>query len=944
MTVGSLVLGVLNGMSFGLLALGVVLVYKSDRFLNLAYAQLGAVPALFLAKLVIDWGWSWWAAFAVSAVLGVVVGLVVERLLIAPLRARNRSPVSLLLMTLGVGELLLALTYIPAVGPKTDEIAIAGYPVPFHSSVTIGNVLLGGQDIVILILAPVLVLSLAGFMRFTLLGKQIRAAAANRDAARLAGVSVRRVSALTWGIAGGLSAMTAVLQAPSQGTFNAAALGPGLLLIALGAAAFGAFTSMPWALAGGLVIGVVQQLALSEFNNAGTADLVVLLSILAVVFIRGRRIGAVFATRGAVAEPAPAVRVPSLVADRWLVKRSGLVFGAFAVVVAALLPTLPGLSSEARRFELALIVMYALVAVSLCVLVGWAGQVSLGQFAIVGLGAFVTARLAPHGLSLLLILVVAGLVGTVASVAVGLPALRVPGLSLAVTSLGLAVIAPEWLFRQGWVGSKQPFGLTVTLPSLLKGVPMPSSEAGAYYLGLVLLVLTVVAMAAVRSSAPGRAILAVRDNETTAAAFGLTPAAVKLAALATSGFIAGVAGVVWAGAWHSVTATQFTPDLSMSILAAPVIGGVASLTGSAMGAVVLYALTLFVSPHLTALFGDFGQQLGFQLALGGLGVVLVMLAYPDGFAGFVQRWWTRLLERFAATIARTDAEAAPTAHVPLVVDDAVVSFGGVQALAGASIRVEAGQVVGLIGPNGAGKSTLMNVVSGTVKPTRASVRVYGKELAGLAAEYRPAFGVGRSFQDAALFAGLTVREAIQLVVDRRRRVGIVSAAARAPWARRAERDSRAEAATLVDRFGLSDWSSSLVSELSTGTRRVCDLAAQVAGRPRLLLLDEPTAGVAQRDAEAFALRLREIREELDCAVLVIEHDMALLMSICDRIYAMDGGRVIAEGTPAEIRSNPLVVASYLGTDPVAVNRSVPAPRPRSRRTTAKASTTGRKSP
>ncbi|HWC33387.1 MAG TPA: ATP-binding cassette domain-containing protein [Mycobacteriales bacterium] len=935
MTVGSLVLGVLNGMSFGLLALGVVLVYKSDRFLNVAYAQLGAAPALVLAKLVIDWGWSWWLAFAASAAIGALLGLVVERWLIAPLRARNRSPVSLLLMTLGVGELLLALTYIPALGPKTDEIAIAGYPVPFHSSLTIGNVLLGGQDIVILVLAPLLVFALAAFLRFTLLGKQIRATAANRDAARLAGVSVRRVSALTWGIAGALSAMTAVLQAPSEGTFNAAALGPGLLLVALGAAAFGAFTSMPWALAGGLVLGVAQQIALSVSNNAGTADVVVLVLILCVVVVRGRSIGAVFATRGAVAAPTPSPRVPAVVAERWVVTRSPLMFGATAVFVAALLPTLPGLQSESRRFELALIVMYALVAVSLCVLVGWAGQVSLGQFAIVGLGAFVTARLVPHGLSLLVILVIAGVVGAAASVVVGLPALRVPGLSLAVTSLGLAVIAPEWLFRQSWVGSAQPFGLTVDLPDVVRGIGMPSSEAGTYYLGLVLLVLIVAAMAAVRRSASGRAMLAVRDNEIAAASFGLTPATVKLAALATSGFIAGLAGVVWAGAWHSVTATQFTPDLSLSVLAAPVIGGVASLSGSVAGATFLYALTLFVSPHLTSLFGDFGQQIGFQLALGGAGVVVVMLAYPDGLAGFAQRCWTRLLGRIAATVAQADADAAPTAETPLVVTNAVVSFGGVRALAGASIRVEAGEVVGLIGPNGAGKSTLMNVVSGTVRPEQASVRVFGRELAGLPAEYRPAFGVARSYQDAALFAGLTVTEAIQLAGDQGRRTGIAAAAARVPWARRAERRSRTDAVDLVERFGLSPWASATVAELSTGTRRICDLAAQVAAHPRLLLLDEPTAGVAQRDAEAFAARLRELREELDCAVLVIEHDMALLMSVCDRIYAMDGGRVIAEGTPEQIRSDPLVVASYLGTDPAAVRRTTPAPRRRARATVGK---------
>ncbi|MHB8463654.1 MAG: ABC transporter permease subunit [Acidimicrobiales bacterium] len=943
MTVGSLVLGVINGLTYGLLALGIVLVYKSNRFLNLAYAQLGAVPALLLAKLVLQWGWSWWAAFTLCIVIGAGIGWLVDRGFVSRLRARKTPAVSLLLLTVGISELLLALTYVPAFGPGGTRLYRAGYPVPLRSHLTVGSVVLGGQDILTMLLAPILVLGLACFLRYSSLGKQIRAAASNPDAARLAGVSVRRVSSVTWGLAGALSAITAILQAPSQGTFNAAALGPSLLLLALGGAAFGAFASMPWAFVGGLAIGVVQQVTLGVTKNAGTTHMVVLLLILGVVIARGRAIGRVFATGGAIVEERAPIKIPAVLVDLWLVTRRRLLVGAVALFVAVLLPMLPVFRHESTRFELSLIVVYAIVAVSLCVLVGWAGQVSLGHFALVGVGAFVTARLAQHGVSLLVILVIAGLAGAALMVTVGLPALRVPGLSLAVTSLGLAVVAPDWLFRQSWLGSAQPFGVRVRVLPVAAGLARPASHADVYYIGLAVLVVVLVALAALRRSAPGRLLVAVRDNEDAAATFGVTPATVKLTALAVSGFIAAMAGVVWAESWGSVAATQFTPDLSMAVLAAPVIGGVTSLGGSVAAAALIYAGTFFASPALSGLFGEFGHQVGFQLALGGMGIVLTLMFYPSGLAGVAQRRWEIFLDHLADAGRRGlgASAGADAVAIPLVVDGASVAFGGIHALSGASIRVDKGEIVGLIGPNGAGKSTLMHAISGTLRADSASIRVFGEEVSGLAPEYRAGLGVARSFQDARLFPGLTVTQAIQVALSNRHRVGVLAAAVKAPWVRAAEHASLEEARAMIDRLGLAPWADSLVSELSTGTRRICDLAAQAAARPRLMLLDEPTAGIAQREAEAFGPLLRRIRDELDCAILIIEHDMPLLMGLCDRVYAMDAGRVIAEGTPAEVRSDPAVIGSYLGTEPVAIARSAPAVTNRSgRRVAAGAPTNG----
>jgi ABC-type branched-subunit amino acid transport system ATPase component/ABC-type branched-subunit amino acid transport system permease subunit len=921
MTSGSLVLGLLNGAAFALLGLGIVLIYQTNRFLNLAYAQLGAAPALVLAKLVVQEGWSWWVAFPVSVAAGIGLGALVEWGLVSRLRKKTRSTVSLLLLSVGIGQLLLALTYVPALGPPQSALSISGYPVPFHAHVTIGGVVLGGADLMTCVLAPLVILGLTAFLRFSLTGTKVRAAASNADAARLAGISTSRVSLLMWGLAGGLSAITAILQAPSQGTFNAATLGPTLLLLALGAATFGAFTSIPLTLAGGVALGVIQQVTLQISGKQGDAQVVLLLVILAVVVIRGRAIGEAFSITGAgVSHPTPRP-VPAILTGHWVVTRRTQIACAVGLLGAVLLPFLPALSAESRRFQLSLITCYALVAVSLCLLVGWTGQVSLGHFALVGLGAFVTARLADEHISLLVILALAGLAGATAMVVVGVPALRVPGLSLAVTSLGLAVIAPTWLFRQPWVGTQDSFGITLDLPAPLRGLPAPTSELGVYFTGLALLVATFLFLSGVRRTALGRSLLAVRDNETAAASFGLTPAGTKLLALALSGFIAGTAGVVWAGAWHAVAPTQFTSDISLLLLAAPVIGGVTSLAGSTATTTVLFSMTFFLSPKLSGLFGDFGRQVGFQLALAGVGVVATLLLYPTGMAGFGQRLYARFLDAVAAAQERTASDAAPFRDVPLHVEGATVAFGGVQALSDASIRVGKGEIVGLIGPNGAGKSTLMNVISGTVRPDSASVRVFGTQLIGLGREYRAALGIARSFQDASLFAGLTVREALQIAADRRHRVGMLSQALRLPWARAAEAASRAEAEEVLERLGLHAWADTPTGELSTGTRRICDLAAQAVSRPAVLLLDEPTAGVAQRDAEAFGPLLRALRDELDCSILIIEHDMALLMGLCDRIYAMDGGHVLAEGTPEQVRADPRVIASYLGMSSTAIHRS-----------------------
>jgi len=286
-----------------------------------------------------------------------------------------------------------------------------------------------------------------------------------------------------------------------------------------------------------------------------------------------------------------------------------------------------------------------------------------------------------------------------------------------------------------------------------------------------------------------------------------------------------------------------------------------------------------------------------------------------------------------AAPAPADEPATPAAdELALHAHGVTVRFGGLTAVDDVAVDIHPGEIVGLIGGNGAGKTTFMNVVSGYVTPEPGAVlQVHGRDLVGLPPEYRPYVGVGRSYQAATLFPGLSVSETLLVAVERHQPTPLLGAILGTGRARRIERAKRERVAELVETCGLQPYAERLVRELSTGTRRVVDLACILAQRPGLLLLDEPTGGLAQRETEAFAPLIRKVQRDLGCAVMVIEHDMVMIGELCDRVYAMETGRVIAAGTPDEVRNDPSVIASYLGTDETAIARSgavaTPAPRP-----------------
>jgi ABC-type branched-subunit amino acid transport system ATPase component len=259
----------------------------------------------------------------------------------------------------------------------------------------------------------------------------------------------------------------------------------------------------------------------------------------------------------------------------------------------------------------------------------------------------------------------------------------------------------------------------------------------------------------------------------------------------------------------------------------------------------------------------------------------------------------------------------------LSIEDVVVAFGGVRAVDGVTIVVEPGSLVGLVGANGSGKTTLLDAVSGLVRCTDGSVRLDDEDIVDHLPEERAQLGIVRSFQDCRLYPELTVEDSLLVSEDARRRSDVVSTTLRLPWARKVEKEKRAAVDGVINSFGLERFRNHRTNQLSTGTRRVVDLASIVLSKPRLLLLDEPTAGIAQREAEAFIPLLRRLQEVTRATVLIVEHDVPLVFELCTKVVVMETGKVVSIGTPDEVSRDPRALAAYLGASDEALLVSGP---------------------
>jgi ABC-type branched-subunit amino acid transport system ATPase component/ABC-type branched-subunit amino acid transport system permease subunit len=647
--------------------------------------------------------------------------------------------------------------------------------------------------------------------------------------------------------------------------------------------------------------------------------------VLALVLVRGRGVMSQeeSSTWSLTPKPRP---VPERLRDVWWVRYLPHIATAVGIVIAIALPFLfPGAS---KLYLLSRMLLFAMIGLSVTILTGWAGQLSLGQYAFVGFGALTTVALHNRGMPFAIGVFYATVAGVLVALAIGAPALRIRGLFLAVTTLAFAVAAHSYILPHDVFTD----GRTVSyLPRGSWGFIDLGNDRTFYFVCLVALAATIFVVSRLRRSGIGRSIIAVRDNDRSAAAFTISPAMSKLVSFAIAGGIAAFAGALLAGVEVQVASNSFTPAESLRVVAMTIIGGLGSIPGAVLGAVYVIGLPALIEDSRSVRLATSGIGLLILLMYVPGGLVQLVYAARDALLGIADR---RLASREPETSVPSAERAIPArpamlgADVPIVLDgaalkvsDVTVRFGGVVAVDDVTLEAHTGEIVGLIGSNGAGKSTLLNVVSGFVTPSAGTVEALGTDITELQPYERARAGLGRVFQDARLFGDLTVRESIKVSLEGTERSELVPSMLGLPPSLRSERAKEAQAAEIISFLGLGRYADAYISDLSTGTRRICELACLLALQARVLLLDEPTAGVAQRETEAFGPLIRRIQRELGATVVLIEHDMPLVLSLSDRVYCLAAGRVIAEGLPDDVRDDPGVVAAYHGTDERAIARS-----------------------
>ncbi len=920
--------GLVQGLVYALIAFGLLLIYRATGVINFAHGQIGAFGGYLMALLQIRYDIPYGLSLPLALVSGVVLGAAAE---LALRRLFTQPRLLLFVATLGLTQVIQLLQLRLPI-PEQDA-ARTSYPVLIDGTWEVFGITVTGPQASILLVVPVIMIFFGWLFQKSGFGMQVRATADNFSAAQLAGIGVRSVSTMVWALAGLLAALSTLLIAPLQGGSLASvqtALGPKLLLLSLTAAMIGRMRSFTWTLVGGLLVGVVDRLlvtwSISGDFPGGSNIAVLFLILLLVLFTVGRRqiMGEdswqlVTKTRAARQELTkhPLYRVLS-------------VSGALLVVgLALLIPSQVDKASDLLKF--ATIPVYLIVALSVTVLTGWAGQLSLGQFGFVAVGAYLTIYYA-NELPYLLALAIGVAWGVVVAVIIGIPALRVKGLYLAVVTLGFGLAIRSWFILSekiapGGGGSAQ---LSVNRSQgfrLLFWEVKGNDFDAVYWFSLLMAGVAIVLVWRVRRTGIGRSIIATRDNENSAAAYTVAPYRAKLIAFAVSGGLAALAGgllpLVARNGQFKIDGLLFDFDESLRVVAIAVIGGIGSITGAILGTILIVALPLVF---------DGTKQV--ELFASGIGMLVVLLYFPSGLVSIVHSVRDNLLSYIArksnwkppvrAAGVEVSSLSSRSTKVsessPLVTRGLSVSLGGRAIVTDVSLEVRPGEIIGLIGTNGAGKTTIVNAVSGLV-PSTGSVELFGSDVSSMSAHRRARLGQGRAFQNARLFASLTVRETIMVALEARQRSLLVPSILALPPSPIHEGRKRREADEVISYLGLGRYADSLMGELSTGTRRIVELGALIALDSRLLLLDEPTAGVAQKETEAFAPLIRTIKDELGAAILIIEHDMPMVMSISDRIYCLEAGQVIAEGTPNEIRSNPAVIASYLGTDERAIQRS-----------------------
>ncbi|MBG6091756.1 ABC transporter permease subunit [Actinomadura viridis] len=558
--------------------------------------------------------------------------------------------------------------------------------------------------------------------------------------------------------------------------------------------------------------------------------------------------------------------------------------------------------------------IYVVVGTGLNIMFGYTGQVSLGQGALVAVGAYATGILmADHGWTFWAAAPVAVVVTAGAGTLMALPAFRLSSWYIALVTLGAAMAVRSLLVEfegltGGWSG--------------LVGIPRPSfgsRELGERDVLWMVLVVNVVLFVMVRNivgSRLGRGMMAVRDAPEMARSVGVGPARMKLFAFACGGATAGMGGALLAVHHGLVTPDDFTLDFSILFLLVVIIGGAARLAGPVIGTLLFFAL-----PELLTGLAEW------RGLIYGAALLVLMVYAPQGIAG----GWDKLRARrrkgrapaatpatgaaedTAEDVAEDAAEVGPPRGEPLGVELSGVrkSFGGVHALQGIDLTIEPGKVHAIVGPNGSGKTTLLNVISRLLRQDAGRVLLGAEDVSRATAERLARRGVARVFQTPRLLGASSLRDNVLLGAYARERAGGPATVLRLPRARRERAELVLEADRLLAGHGLARRAEEEAAALPHGEQRLLEVARALMARPRLLLMDEPAAGLTPRELEALGRLIRAIRDA-GTTVVLVEHHIELVANVADVVTVLDRGRLVTSGAPEEALGDARVVELYLG--------------------------------
>lgn len=548
----------------------------------------------------------------------------------------------------------------------------------------------------------------------------------------------------------------------------------------------------------------------------------------------------------------------------------------------------------------------AIVALGLVVLTGVGGMTSFGQAAFVGIAAYCSAVLTlKFGWSAWMTLPVVLLVTALAAALIGLVTVRLSGFYLPLGTIcwGMAIY---YLF--GNLSVLGGFnGLTGVPPVSLFGLRLLESR-DFWPLVFVSLMLCILLTRNLLDSRMGRAIRALRAGTTAAEAFGVVPARAKLAVFVYAGVLAGLAGWLFAHMQRSVTPTAFSLNAGVEFLLMAVLGGAGRIWGAVLGAAIVVLLKNALQDHLPALLGSVGN---FEIVVFGVLLVLALQTASDGLWPLVSRLLPQRGRQVDEAVPSLPTPSFKASDAPLLEARGIGKrFGGLSAVNDVSFSIAPGEILTLLGPNGAGKSTTFNLLTGVLSLSSGDVRIGGVSVAGIGTGRIAALGVARTFQHVKLVPEMTVLENVALGAHLRSQSGFLRCLF---WLdRREEAGLLAEAARALHRTGLHERRDIEAGSLSLGEARIAEIARALCLAPRILLLDEPAAGLRKAEKDRLAALLRELRAE-GMAILLVEHDMDFVMSLTDRIVVLDFGTKIAAGLPDEIRRNQRVQEAYLGS-------------------------------